>query len=499
MPKYIAYCRKSTDEKDRQVLSIEAQVTELKEFASRERLAISEFLIESKTAKSPGRPLFAQLVRRIESGEIQGIVSWHPDRLARNSMDGGKIIYLLDTGALLDLKFPSFWFDNTPQGKFMLGMAFNQSKYYVDNLSENVKRGLRQKLRNGIYPKQAPLGYFNEPRKKTIEIDPVTAPLVKKAFEMFSEGGVSITQIAKSLFELGMKSKSGECLHINQIKNMLTSSFYIGIFKFNGELHHGVHQCFIDKSLFDKVQKVMKRMEKPRANNLNFVFSGLARCGECGATITAEQHPKFYKQTNRRVVYKYYRCTKRLASCTQHYITESSLEAQLRHAIRDVGIDEEMAVEWRKLAEQDAAFEKSSAFSSLEALNKELSLIDEKSDTLLNGFIDGLIDSESYKRKKNEFFEKKIKLMEEKAKVEAGEVNWFEPLLEIINDAANAAKIACAKNNCSDLTIIAKKVGSNYLIENRQLTITLKKPFNLLCAPPPAQRKNRASLLAGVE
>ena len=166
MIKYIAYCRKSTDEKDKQVLSIEAQIAELKEFAKRENLFISEFITEAKTAKIPGREQFALALKKIEKGEANGILSWHPDRLARNSIDGGKIIYLLDTGKLLDLKFPSFWFESTPQGKFMLSIAFGQSKYYVDNLSENVKRGNRQKLRNGVWPSKAPYGYINNPKTR---------------------------------------------------------------------------------------------------------------------------------------------------------------------------------------------------------------------------------------------------------------------------------------------------------------------------------------------
>jgi DNA invertase Pin-like site-specific DNA recombinase len=143
MNKYIAYCRKSRDEVDKQVLSIEAQIAELKEFAKREKLEVVEFIEEAKTAKMLGREQFAEVLKKIEKGYANGIVAWHPELLARNSMDGGKIIYLLDTGKLIDLKFPTSWFENTPQGKFMLSIAFGQSKYYVDNLSENVKRGLR--------------------------------------------------------------------------------------------------------------------------------------------------------------------------------------------------------------------------------------------------------------------------------------------------------------------------------------------------------------------
>ena len=143
MTKYFLYARKSTDEPDRQILSIEAQITELKEFAQKEQLNIVQTFIESQTAKEPGGPIFDDMVSQIEKGKAEGILAWHPDRLARNSIDGGQIIYLIDTGKIISLKFPTFWFDVTPQGKFMLNIAFGQSKYYVDNLSENVKRGLR--------------------------------------------------------------------------------------------------------------------------------------------------------------------------------------------------------------------------------------------------------------------------------------------------------------------------------------------------------------------
>ena len=169
--KYFIYARKSTEDKERQVLSIEAQLAELREFAKREGIKIVEEFIEKQSAKIPGRPIFNQMLKQIEKGEANGILAWHPDRLARNSVDGGRIIYLLDTGKLKFLKFPQFWFEDTPQGKFMLSIAFGQSKYYVDSLSENTKRGLRQKVRREEYPGVAPLGYINDVRTKTIVVD----------------------------------------------------------------------------------------------------------------------------------------------------------------------------------------------------------------------------------------------------------------------------------------------------------------------------------------
>ena len=177
--KYVLYARKSTESEERQTLSIEAQLRELREFAAREQLEIVASLCEAKTAKEPGRTRFGEMLAMIERGDATGILSWHPDRLARNSIDGGRIIYLLDTGALKNLRFPTFWFESTPQGKFMLNIAFGQSKYYVDNLSENVKRGIRQKLHRGEWPALAPIGYVNDLKTKKIDVDPVRAPLVR--------------------------------------------------------------------------------------------------------------------------------------------------------------------------------------------------------------------------------------------------------------------------------------------------------------------------------
>jgi len=122
--KYILYARKSTDEDDRQILSIESQMAELKEFAAKEKLEIAASLCEAKTAKEPGRMKFGEMLSLIEQGKADGILSWHPDRLARNPIDGGRIIYMVDTGKIKSLKFPSFWFEDTPQGKFMLNIAF---------------------------------------------------------------------------------------------------------------------------------------------------------------------------------------------------------------------------------------------------------------------------------------------------------------------------------------------------------------------------------------
>src|SRR4051794_29582097 len=178
MSNLFLYARKSTDVEDKQILSIDAQLAELRELASREHINIVAELIEKQSAKKPGRPIFNDMLERVEAGEAEGILAWHPDRLARNSVDGGRIIYLLDNGAIRSLKFPTFRFEPDSQGKFMLSIMFGQSKYYVDSLSENTKRGLREKVRRGEYPHCAPFGYLNDYRTKRIVVDRDRAALV---------------------------------------------------------------------------------------------------------------------------------------------------------------------------------------------------------------------------------------------------------------------------------------------------------------------------------
>ena len=478
--KYIAYCRKSTDEKDKQVLSIDQQLAELTEFAKREKLEIVNFVVEAKTAKTPGREKFAEVLKLIERGVAQGILSWHHDRLARNSIDGGKIIYLLDIGKLHDLKFPTFWFDNTPQGKFMLNIAFGQSKYYVDNLSENVVRGMRYKVKNGIWPVRAPLGYFNEPKLRTIEVNHEKEKIVKKAFQLFAEGNKSFTDISNFLHKNGVARRNGKPVKLEFAKRMLSNRFYVGIMKYAGEYYEGKHKTFITRELFDKAQKEIGKILKPKQGKHNFAFCGLIKCRECGASITGEIHKKYYERTDRTADYIYYRCTKKIKPCSQKPITKDYLEEQIRLIAKSVSLPLEWEKEWQGLLSEDEKLESVSIDQNIGRLELELQQLDEKLNKLLDGYLEGVIESETYKTKKNELFEEKVKVQEDISRIKSEGSSWLEPFKEFTDSAFSVSKIARAKNTSQDLGNLAKTVGSNFFLENRLLSPIFKKGFDTL-------------------
>ncbi len=483
MTKYIAYCRKSTDEKDKQIMSIKQQIEELKSFAQRENLEISEFLIEAETAKIPGRPVFNSLISLIEKGLINGIISWHPDRLARNSIDGGKIIYLVDTGKLQALKFPSFWFENTPQGKFMLSIAFGQSKYYVDNLSENVKRGLYFKLRRGEWPSYAPLGYKNDRNTRRIMVVPKSAKLIKEAFRKFASGEFSSMKDIRDLFfRNGITRRNGKLLHFNQIREMLQRTFYYGLMTYHRETYEGNHKPLITKKLFDEVQKVLQKKYNRKPEKHDFAFTGFIKCKECGSFFTAEKHKKFYPKTRGEVWYTYYRCVKKKGICSQKYLREEELEKQLREIVLSVSLSEIQANKLLEMVERDREEEKEFAKGELQKLSISLSGLEKKLDKLLESYLEEIIDTESYQRKKDELLQIKKVLQEKIEEIKTKGSSWLEPMKEFIKEAADAAKIARAKNNCKDLAIFAKKVGSNYFLQDKRLEFSLSEASAALAA-----------------
>ena len=293
--RYFLYARKSTDVEDKQILSIEAQLAELQALGKREQLNVVEIFVEKQSAKKPGRPVFNDMMARVQKGEAQGIVCWKIDRLARNPVDGGQIQWLLQNKVIAHIQthdrcyYPA---DNVLMMSVELGMA-NQ---YIRDLSVNTARGLRAKARRGDFPGTAPVGYLNDPRTKTNVLNRKKWKIIRAAFELYAKNQSRYEDIGQFLYNNGVRTTSGKRMHDEQITFILSNIFYYGHFKYSGEIYEGRHTPIVSKQLFDKEQKVMIERGHPQVVGKEpKIYCGLMSCGECGMSITAEAQKKLLK------------------------------------------------------------------------------------------------------------------------------------------------------------------------------------------------------------
>ena len=470
MQKFFLYARKSTDVEDKQVLSIEAQIQELRDYAKQENLDIAQEFVEKQSAKIPGRPIFNEMMERLEKGDANSILAWHPDRLARNSVDGGKIIYLLDMGKIMNLKFPTFWCDNTSQGKFMLNIAFGQSKYYTDSLSENTKRGLRQKVRRGEYPGLSPVGYINDSRTKTIAVDTKSAPVIRQAFEMYAKGNQTLDSIGVFLAQNNLLTKHGKKIHRTRSTFILSNPFYYGHFRYSGEVYEGKHEPIVEKKLFDRVQEVLKQKSRPtyRKETGAQAYCGLLNCGTCGMMITGEYRIK--KQVNgTQHFYTYYHCTKkrRDMKCPEPCIRQEPLDEQISTLLQKVSMPQDWADYLNMRLEKDKMESTQAVSVFVEKNQKRINDITVRLERLLNGFLDQDVEKEIYRLEKAKLLSEKKSLEEEISNLQQKQKQWLEPMQNWIKEAQDMEKIAL-DCNFSAKKVAAKKVfGSNLLLQNK--------------------------------
>ena len=488
--KYFIYARKSTDVEDKQVQSIDGQLDELRLLAKRENLIVVEELIEKQSAKIPGRPVFNKMLEKIERGQASGILSWHPDRLARNSVDGGKIIYLVDTGKISALKFNTFWFEPTPQGKFMLSISFGQSKYYVDSLSENTRRGLHQKARNGYFPGVAPYGYLNDSRNKTIVINKKVAPVIAKAFEMYAEGNIQLSDVASFLEAQKVLNTQGRRIRDDRVRKILKQPFYCGLFEYCGEVYEGRHDPIISKKLFDKVQDVLKERNKQWSKavveRVHKPYLGLFRCGECGMAITGDIRNKYYPVKGRHAVYYYYRCTKKNKniSCSQPHITESDLDKLLTTHIKKYSLKKTWANQMLLKIKKEESDISKSCLDAISIKRKDLEQIDIKIKLLLESYLDQIIDKATFQENKYELMSKKKTIDEQILSLKKNQGTWIEPFKNWIFEASEVDQIISSGDKDAKKVLASKIFGSNLLLENKTVRGDGQKSWSSLRSTP---------------
>jgi len=345
--KYCLYARKSTESEERQVLSIDSQIKEMLQLSERENLEIVTMKRESHSAKDAGqRPIFNEIIEELKQGKFNGILTWAPDRISRNAGDLGRIVDLMDSGDLLEIRTFGQKFGNNPNEKFLLMILGSQAKLENDNRGINVKRGLRTRVEMGLWPGMAPLGYLNQKqmdKKCQVIVDPLRSPVIKKMFEKVAFEHYSGRKIYNWLrHELNFYTRGNKPLTLSGIYRILDNSFYYGVFehpKGSGNWYTGKHEPIITQDLFEKAKAQLKRDQIVRQNK-EFAFTKLFTCGYCGSGISAEEKWKTLKDgTSAR--YIYYGCSRgRDRNCKNKYIREEELINELLKILDKINIDE---------------------------------------------------------------------------------------------------------------------------------------------------------------
>ncbi|OFZ33081.1 MAG: hypothetical protein A3D17_13095 [Bdellovibrionales bacterium RIFCSPHIGHO2_02_FULL_40_15] len=344
--KYCLYARKSTESEEQQILSIDSQIKEMLEMATRDNLEVVEIKKESHSAKEAGaRPVFNEIVEEIKLGKFNAILTWAPDRISRNAGDLGRIVDLMDMGILHEIRTYGQKFTNSPNEKFLLMILGSQAKLENDNKVVNIKRGLRARCEMGLWPCSPPTGYLGSKqtdKKCQVIVDPHRGPIIKKMFEKIAYENYSGRKLYFWLRDdIKFKTKNGKHLHLGNLYMILRNHFYYGTFEYpqgGGQWYQGNHQPLITKSLFDQVQeKIAVQVTKSDAKE--FAFTKLMSCALCGSSITADE--KFKHQKNGNVHrYVYYGCTKHNdKNCKSGYINEEELVEQLAGLMDKIDLD----------------------------------------------------------------------------------------------------------------------------------------------------------------
>lgn len=345
--RYCLYARKSSEDDERQALSIDSQINEMTTMAKRDGINIVEVRKESHSAKASScRPVYNQLLIDIREGEFNAIITWAPDRLSRNAGDLGTLVDLMDQGLLHEIRTHGQTFTNNPNEKFLLMILCSQAKLENDHRGINIKRGMKTRAEMGYRPTMTPLGYLTErdmsARKSYVVVDPIRGPRIKEMFELVAYKGFSGRKIYQWMKEIDFVTRKGKTVTLGMIYRMLRNPFYLGKYEFptgSGKWINGDYEPLLDQQLYNEVQRLLDATPKKTWGTKDFAFTRLMTCGACGAGVTAEEKHKVLKDGSIRR-YVYYRCTHtKDIDCPEPSLREDRLIEQMLDIIEDVTLE----------------------------------------------------------------------------------------------------------------------------------------------------------------
>jgi len=480
MPPYVIYARKSTESEDKQVLSIESQLQELKSLALRRGLTVAEILTESKSAKAPGRVVFGGLMKRVHRGEIAGVLCWKMDRLARNHFDTGQVLQALADGKLPMVITPERTYTADGNDRFLGNFELGIATKYIDDLRANVKRGNRERLRRG-WPNFRPgQGYREDRERKTVVRDDQRFPLVRRMWdlliseqmrpqEILEEANVNWGFRTAQTARRGGKPLSGAGLY-----RMFSDPFYMGLIRVKGELHRGSHEPMVTPQEFQRAQEILGRSGRPRPVRHEFAYAGILRCGRCGGLLIGEEHVKRSGK-----LYRYYRCHGRRKSepCSEPSLPEEAFDQQLFSDLQRMTLTPR-SLRWiRRRLEATVGADLHQRGVARSSVEKALEQAVRESDTLLTLRLRGQVDEATFENRRREINDRQTKL---RVRLEQPGAK-LEEVIACLDRALAFPHIAQEIVRQHDLVgrrQIVQAIGSNWTVQDRKALYIAKKPFS---------------------
>ena len=431
----VLYARVSSKEQEKEGYSIPAQQKLLREYATHNDFRIIQEFTDVETAKEAGRANFGEMMAFLRgSGECQVVLVEKTDRLYRNLKDWVSIdelaleIHFVKENVVLSS-------DSRSAEKFMHGIKVLMAKNYIDNLSEETQKGMREKAEQGLWPSSAPMGYRNvigSNGRRVIEPDPRNALHITRLFETYATGNYSLREITRFAHEWGLAYKSGWRLPKSVIHAMMRNPIYMGQFIWAGREYQGIHQPLVTEEHWELVQDTLDNHFGKRQRRIThaYAYSGFITCGHCGYAMVAEKH---------KGRYVYYHC--HTQGCREKYAREEMVEAQLLDLLATIALEDDVLAFVKDALHESHADEKRFHDQAITSLQADYQRLQRRVDTMYLDKLDGRIDGSFYDAKSAEWREEQRKILRDTRRHQEANTDYLDEGLRLLDLAARADKL----------------------------------------------------------
>lgn len=465
MRKVFGYIRVSTPKQGSGV-SLQEQKDSITRYCQRNALEIASWFEERETAAKRGRPIFTQILSQLRQGKAQGVVIHKIARSARNLKDWADLGELIDQG--VEVHFANDSLDlHSRGGRLSADIQAVVAADYVRNLREETRKGFYGRIKQGLFPLPAPLGYLDKGKGNPKELDPVKAPLIKKTFELYSSGRYNLKSLNQELFKLGLRNRTGKALPLSGLSTILNNPFYIGLIRLKrtGETFPGAHPPLISKSLFDRVQAILRGKTNKRVIKHDFLFRRLLACAHCNNSLIGE------RQKGRI----YYRCQKK--PCPATCIREDAVEEEIKRCLLQLQFNEqEKTYIQKKVAELKRDW-KDEQKDLTRSLQLRVDAIQNLLDRLTDAYLEQAIEREIFERRKSKLLMEQKEVEERLAELEKNRQSIPDRLCEFL-ELAESAYLQYEMGLAEQKRDLVKIITSNRRVDGKKLAFTVSFPFD---------------------